>query len=519
MNMKFLSRKESRFVIPIVMSLGFVFLTVFLLNYQNDRITNLRVYSNDKEILLKWESGCADDIELKVLSSDNEIIDQVVLNTEDAEYSFLAGKHGERYTFSMSAKESDVPENMIYEQSALFLDYEKLPDLPIVNILTQNEEIPAYTVINAPEGYMGQSVVDNEYVSAKITVSENGRNRVLSSGKIRIRGNTSATSFEKKPFKIKFDKPVDLLERENETHADTEWLLLAGEYSFIIESGMRTAEICGMEWQPQFRPVNVMINGQWQGYYYLFENITVGPHRLNLDKTGFLIENDAYWWKEDVYFQTPYQRYDIAYTFKYPQSEAVSADRINEISSYVSAYEIALMEDTPDYAQYIDLESFANWLLVHDILGTWDSGGSNMYLYRQNMLGESKLKAGPVWDVASGFAQKDQWARIHYEELMHYDVLLRKRDFVEMYQQRWEALSDTIVSDIAGYLDTYVQENGEAIQESWQLDAARYNIEVPQFADEAMIVKSWFETRKVWLDEEISKIGSWETDSLSTNNG
>lgn len=514
MNMKFVIKREYSFFLTLVISFALVLLTVFLPNIQNsdglvqnNAITNLKAYSNDKEILLQWEYEGDDQIELSVRSSDGRVKEKIVLNKKEKRYSYAAGEHGEKYTFSLSVGQLNASDDAICEQSALFLDYEKLPDIPIVHITTKNEEMPSYTVVYAPEGYMGQSVIDNEYVSARITISEKNINRVSSIGKIRIRGNTSATSSKKKPFKIKLENPIDLLGRDNAKYADAEWLLIASDYSLKTEAGMKLSGLCGLEWQPQFKPVNLMLNGDWLGCYYLFESISVGPHRLAIDETGFLIENDAYWWKEESYFQTPYQRYDIAYTFKYPQSGKISNERINEISAYVSAYESSLMEGFVDYTQYMDITSFANWILVHDILGTWDSGGSNMYLYKHDMHTESKLKVGPAWDLFSAFMQKDQWSRIHYEELMHYDTLFQKEDFVKTYVQRWKALSDSVVIDIVDYLEAYVQQKGKALQESWILDAEKYGVEAPCLENVAEETKNWFETRKVWLDGAVNKLG------------
>jgi hypothetical protein len=56
----------------------------------------------------------------------------------------------------------------------------------------------------------------------------------------------------------------------------------------------------------------------------------------------------------------------------------------------------------PQYAERIDVESFARWLLAHDILGTWDSYGSNLFIARYDTL-DSKVRMPVLWDFDTIF--------------------------------------------------------------------------------------------------------------------
>ena len=49
------------------------------------------------------------------------------------------------------------------------------PDLPVLNIMTVNGEMPTCTVIYAPEGYSGTSITDNDYVPGRMTVTLKGK--------------------------------------------------------------------------------------------------------------------------------------------------------------------------------------------------------------------------------------------------------------------------------------------------------------------------------------------------------
>lgn len=503
-------KKDAVFLVVIILSIVAALLSVVLSQFydaENIGISNLKAYSYDNRIFLTWSSIGRGHVELKITSSDDNIIETVDLISGESDYSYITGEHGKKYNFSVSLKNADQYIGTSCTQTALFLDYTKIPDLPVVRIETKNEKKPSYTVVDPPEGGMGQSIADNEYVAAKFTVLNDGVQTAFSlTGKIRIRGNTSATMAVKKPFKIVLDHPVDLLGRSDKQYADSEWLLIACDYAFKTVSGMKIAELFGMEWQPQFQPVNVMMNGDWLGCYYLCENITIGPHRMNISKDGFMIEHDAYWWNEEVYFATPNQPSRIAYTFMYPQIRSNTDPVLESVRSYVVAFENSLENGYQAFERYIDVDSFVNWLLIHDVLGTWDAGGSNMFLYKQDAQEGSKLKAGPVWDFGTIFEQQGQWSRIHTSKLMYYDLLLQNTSFLEAYKARWCVLTETVVPDIAAYLYDHVDECGTAMQESWLLDAEKYDIEVPTISEALGNTLQWFQTRKTWLDTNIQQL-------------
>ena len=115
---------------------------------------------------------------------------------------------------------------------------------------------------------------------------------------IKIRGNTSAYD-EKKPYKIKLQKKADLLLRgEDNIYKDKNWLLIKDE-TLNAKMGFKLNELLGFEWTPQYRYVNLVINGNYKGVYMLVEAITRNNKcRLCVDDDGYIFEYDAYWWNE-----------------------------------------------------------------------------------------------------------------------------------------------------------------------------------------------------------------------------
>ena len=124
---------------------------------------------------------------------------------------------------------------------------------------------------------------------------------------------------------------------------------------------------------------------------------------MDITQSGFIVEFDAYWWvdPEAVSFESLLFGSGQRFTFKYPEEDYVQKARLEEISSYIHGFEQALV-DEGDIAEWIDVESYARWLLCHDILGTVDPAGSNLYMYKTTFdptnPTSTKMKMGPIWD-------------------------------------------------------------------------------------------------------------------------
>lgn len=468
------------------------------------QIADLSAQSKDGAIVLQWTplADCADrQVEITIAKDGQS--QSVIIPASYHSYTYTEGEHGRLYEFSVNVKGEQATQT----QSAMFLNYTQLPDLPLVSIETVTGEAPVCDMAYAPEDAWGITAVNNEYVEMQLQIYNQQNIAVQASGEIRVRGNTSA-GLPIKPYKIQLDKNIDLLFRNDPIYQDTEWLLIDHDPKLHMEVGTEVSYLCGSQWQPAYMPVNVIMNGDYMGSYLLVESVKVSSGRLNLSDRGFLIENDAYWWDADgLYFRTPYQIHQLAYTFTYPKITNMNDALTKNIEAYVTTAEAALIDRQGDYAKYMDVDSYAGWLLAHDLLGTWDAGGSNMYIYVEDMDASDKLKAGPLWDFDSALMQYDQWANIHTSGgIMHFDVLLQQTEFRETYLKKWDSLSDILCHEVSEFLNGYITQYGEALQESWDLDSERWQSAPIRLQDSADQMNAWFAERKVWLDSAMQGI-------------
>lgn len=161
----------------------------------------------------------------------------------------------------------------------------------------------------------GVAIVDKENeISGTMMILESGGNKTTYDLSIRGRGNAT-WNYEKKPYKIKLEKKSEILSMK----ANKSWVLLANytDKSLIRNTvANETSRIVGMDWTPDTRYVELVINGEYLGNYQLSESVKEGKNRVPLDEeSGFLIENDNYYMYEPLYITTTY---GTNFTFKIP---------------------------------------------------------------------------------------------------------------------------------------------------------------------------------------------------------
>lgn len=392
-------------------------------------------------------------------------------------------------------------------------------NLPILEIWTDGGVEPTATNVDAPEGLWGTSIIDNEYVYGRMIVSL--KDSIIYDSdddgmKIRLRGNTS-NLWDKRPYKLKLSKKADLLFR-GEAYEDKDWVLKAVYDGLAIRvyTGSQVGQLLGLDWQPQCQVVNLVINGIYRGDYLLSESVEREKYRVDIEKTGYIIEDDAYWWNEDVYFKTSLLPNQVGWTFKYPDSEDLNDSIIQNIRNFILDFEDALNTGSDIY-QYIDVQNWAAWLLAQDILGQSDAGGTNRFLYKDDYIpsqpSATLLKMGPLWDFDGVFERGDDWSDIHRVEYSFYfKRLLQRDDFWDSYVALWDAVKSDLLESVAENLSSVFNSVQQDVNKSRILnkelhpDDDRYT----PIGDEIAFVSSWLSNRIVWIEEQLRKETSIE---------
>ena len=281
--------------------------------------------------------------------------------------------------------------------------------LPVLYITTENN-----TPVTSKDYYLNA----NYYLDAKdIAGYENiGSAAAPLTMEIKGRGNYSWTGFNKKPYRLKLADKQPLLGMVKSKHFN---LLAHADDAKDKKGYMRNAagfelsKMLGIAWTPDARPLEVVMNGDYIGLYFLTEHIRVDKDRVNIveqedEETdaqkitgGWLVEIDNYDEDPHITIEEGGQR-TMWVTYKTPEvlspaQEAYLTEQIKLIDNLVYGD-----KNSDKLWQHLDMDALARFYIVQEITDNYESFHGSCYLYKE-MGDNEKWKFGPVWDFGSAF--------------------------------------------------------------------------------------------------------------------
>ena len=232
---------------------------------------------------------------------------------------------------------------------------------------------------------------------------------------IKGRGNTSWNQY-KKPYKIKFLKKESPLGLDRSKH----FVLLpfVHDWSGYLrnETGFELSRLLQMPYTPSERPVELTLNGEYLGLYFMCEKIRVEDGRVEIveqedyDTNPFNVSGG--WLLElrgaanTVYGQ--YENNDnsgLWYKFESVSPEHFSSQQQKYISTFISRTDSCIfVSDKMDqgWEHYIDINTAARFYVIHEVMENLESFDGSLFLYKD--WGEKeKLHFGPVWDFDNSY--------------------------------------------------------------------------------------------------------------------
>lgn len=455
-------------------------------------------------------------------------------NEEDENYYFfLPGymKDKNEWELSFSQETMETRQNN-------YLDIE-LSDIPVVYIEVETGSFDAVKESKENKGKISFSIfTENEGVA---------QSRLK--GMIKARGNASFNAPRyKKSYTIKLDENTGFLDMKK----GSEWVLLAHYYDDTHLRDFLTfdmAERLEMAYVPKGRLVNLFVDGEFEGIYFLCEKPGISPEKINITNLEELMEETI---PESALKKYPYTRSGIRGGQKVAVEKGYVAhegrlditggyllelewlkDRYNEeksgftsnanqcvvikspeyatgsqvsyIKNYYQQFEEALrrsiQENSQEYLDYIDLDSFVKKYLVEEVSKNMDANMSSQYLYKDIDSIDAKFYAGPVWDydraydnkvgdvnnrgaamfwVNQGSAGFDFWKKLYetevfrnrVRELYEEKLSLALREYVDEKLWEWgEEIHDSVIADMFRYQSEYEEKMDEEARLSQEMKA------------------------------------------------
>lgn len=426
--------------------------------------------------------------------------------------------------------------------------------LPIISIDTGGLDIPGRAI---KEGHktVGYTVAEDgsDRISAQIEVfdSQEDNNHltdtpgIVSDMTIHVRGNSSRT-FDKLGYRLNL-----LDENGNNNHqpllgmdAHHEWALHGPILDKTLMRNYMWYNIAGeiMEYSPNVRFCELVINGEYMGVYVLTEIITSGKDRGRLNLTidakdntfsGYLLLLDRFDGEEENHLKS-FTTYALRTKHKleivYPGASNLTDELYEGIKRDFSAFEKSLYSYDYDSNQYgyescIDVDSFVDYFLINEFTCNYDAGWLSTFLYK-DIDGKFKMC---IWDFNSACDNYQQAFmpenRFETQLCLWYFMLFKDEAFTQRCIERYRELRKTFLNEqyLYEYIDSVVEYLGPAIErnyEKWgyqfeeEYDLLRPAERNPRTYEESIeAMKNFIAVRGKWMDENIETLKQYSAES------
>lgn len=368
-----------------------------------------------------------------------------------------------------------------------------------------------------------------EYINATFTLEDpQGKYwdtpTLTVSGEIRGRGNTT-WDFPKKPYRIKFTEKSKVFGMKS----NRDWVLVANYSDKTLlrnTMAMEISRICGMEWTPQNRLVEVYLNGAYQGVYDLFQKVEVAKEKVDLNIEGgdlfFEIDTSQ---DEPVSFTTPV--YALPLMFKEPEYPDPATEKMAK--DYFTNIDRLLQKQ--DYGEngvrkYLDIDSFINFFIIQELTKNVDGALRKSSFMSLRSGGKASLCC--VWDFdlslgnANYFTDKSfgsngpegWWVKLYCrtgKSDSWFTMLFKDPQFVSDLKSRWNELKPEL-EQVPEKIRIKAVNNRPAINNNfnqWRILGTYVwpNVKtLGSYDAELDYMLGFYEDRLEWMDKEINKL-------------
>lgn len=414
----------------------------------------------------------------------------------------------------------------------------------------------------------GFNILDEPKVTVDMKIIDNGpgkRNNVTDvanvyNGKVAIelRGSSSRVLFPKKQYAVELrnaagaDTAVSLLGLP----AEEDWVLSAPYNDKTLMRDVLAYKLGRSmgRYAPRTKYCELVLNGNYQGVYFLNEKIKRDKNRVNISSLepneisgddltgGYIIKLDKVDGSSGPGFVSEFPprsavNKKITFQYEYPKWDEIVPQQKTYIANFISQFERALAGSSfadPDqgYAKYIDVNSFVDFLIMNELTKNVDGYRLSSFFYKQKDSQGGKLFAGPIWDFNLGFGNANyctsgEPSGFVYSEFNRlcpndtwlipfwWEQLFRDANFAKKVSERWVSLRNGKFStaSIHAYIDSVAavlnQESQQRNFQTWPVMNSYVwpNFYVgPSFEAEVNWLKGWIGQRTTWLDANLTQL-------------
>lgn len=416
------------------------------------------------------------------------------------------------------------------------------PYVPGETVINSNTEVWArfetYTELaenlKAPVIYIkSDGKVSKDYYSkCTIIIEEDGKEYSYEalSGQIRGRGN-STWNFEKRPYRLKFDKKIDLFDMGKAR----DWVLLANTMDRTMLRNLTVyrmaQEFEGLKNTTDCEFVHIYLNDDYRGLYLIVEQVEEGENRVEIgdgldedgnitapEDTGFLLEcgngpdNNG---GQKLFNPKPANKVTTnRVVIKSPEPEYLTDEHVKYMKKYYEDVQVAIAKDDFEtLCELVDIQSFVDSFICTQYILSGDMG-YDYFCYKEP---GGKLFMGPLWDYDQSSAASEHGGNNYKswnaaDPHPWYVKLIKNEQFrqlvIESWMERYDYIHNIpdmlygIADEYAADIDlNYVRWEGFLTAREWRTPREVYKLKTyPEHVDHLV---EWLNNRVAWIENEL----------------
>lgn len=393
-------------------------------------------------------------------------------------------------------------------------------------LLELEKEPPVTALMNIEEDRFISIEGVEPYVNGKLSIfqSEKGQNTLLdipvtqSSIRIKRRGNSSMV-YEKAQYLIK-------TVTESGEYRDVNVLGMGEEHEWVLNGSMADKSMLRnylsyriaseiMPYTPDNLYCEVIIKKDniytYQGVFLLGETIKQGKDRVDISNykegknfNSYMVRRDRLD-NDGITLDTYANQNGFSKEFfglLHPSKRKADEDVINYVEGDINRIEKIIyskdIELFSTYTKVIDVNSFVDYFLINEFLGSYDSGNYSTYYYKDR---GGKLSIGPVWDFDGAI---DNYTKepldvdtLAFQTKPWFSQLCKDHTFIKKLEKRYDYLRRHLFSEanVIKMIDEIIHHIGGAQEREWYrwekiyLRDNRYNLQDYTLEDGTVIVR------------------------------
>ena len=391
--------------------------------------------------------------------------------------------------------------------------------LPVIYITTQNN-----AEITSTENYINATF----YIDAKTSgYASIGSATSQTAMKIRGRGQSSWTDYDKKPYRFKLSLGIQILDMSKSKN----YALMAyadDPHAFLrATTGYKVSQLMNLAYTPNRRAVELVLNGDYKGLYFLTETVRIDKDRVpivkqddnatdaNIITGGWLLEIDNADEAEQVSI-TEGNGAKARFSYKDPeelssQQETYLLNQLNEMNNAIYDTD----KNSTKWQEYIDIDTLARYYIVQEVMDNFKAFNGSTYLYKSRGTGANyNWNFGPVWEFGDAFMREGQ--QFLYENSpktpqIWIAEIAKFPAFQAKVRELWPDFYNNKYPTISAHIDSFIT----SIKSAAACDVQRwplYGTSDP--VADAVAFKALLDARVKWLNEQWSGTG---IDGITTN--